>query len=85
MNKIEYNIEKNRVVFADDFNKSLGDYNGIISLKPIIYFGNDFNQELLYLTPNIKQLILGKKFNKPLDSLPDNINVSRLGGKLSSG
>ena len=73
MNNIEYNISKDMIVFSDNFNKSLGDYGEILSCVTTLYFGNDFNQELLYLTPNIKQIILGKKFNKPLDNLPDNI------------
>ena len=53
---IELNIEKDRIVFADHFNKSLSDYKNIISLKSTIYFGNNFKKsckpkkDSLYLT-----------------------------------
>lgn len=69
----DFIIQDDKIIFSDDFNSQLDNYIQLISTQPILYFGNNFNQELVCLTPNIKTIILGKKFNKSLEHLPETL------------
>ena len=73
MNKTEYIIEDDRIVFSDTFNNRIENYKYITSEKSILYFGESFNQELYNIPENVKQIILGKKFNRSLEMLPETI------------
>ena len=71
--KIDYIIDDNKIIFSDEFNEPLTEYISLISRQSVLYFGNNFNQELTYIPQNITKIIFGKKFNKSLENLPDTL------------
>lgn len=73
MNQKEYIISDGKIIFSDNFNKSLNDYTKFMFNVSTIYLGLKYNQELSRIPPNIKQIVFGKKFNKNLDDLPDTL------------
>jgi hypothetical protein len=45
--------------------------------------GNNFNQSIRFLPPNLLFLELGNKFNKSIDHLPNSLEKIEFGSKLN--
>jgi hypothetical protein len=71
----EYQIINNKMIFNDNFDKSLDNYNKIMKDNSIkdLKLGYFFNQPIDNLPNSITHLTLAEKFNQPINYLPNSI------------
>ena len=72
-NKKQLIILDDKIIFEDNFNEPIYAYLNILSLRKIISFGKNFNQNIAMIPNNVEKIFLGKNFQKSIVDIPSTI------------